>query len=155
MNIDIIRADLNDPEHASHILFLTNEYAKSEMGGGKPLPDQVQKNLVEGMKKMPTVVVFLALKNKKPVGIANCFIGYSTFYAKELINVHDLGVVASERGQGIGSKLLQKVTNYAEEHDFCKVTLEVLRNNPARRLYEREGFEYGEPYYFFMNKYLM
>jgi GNAT superfamily N-acetyltransferase len=103
---------------------------------------------------MPTAIVFMALKDGKPVGIANCFVGYSTFYAKKLINVHDLGVIESERGQGIGGMLLKKVSDYAKEQDFCKVTLEVLQHNPARRLYEREGFEYGDPPYYFMNKYL-
>lgn len=154
MSIQIIEADLHNPEHEKHILFLTNSYAMSEMGGGKPLKDEVKENLVSGMKAMPTAIVFIAMKGDSPVGIANCFLGYSTFYARQLINIHDLGVVPEERGQGIGGQLIKAVTDKAEELNCCKVTLEVLKHNPARRLYEREGFEYGDPPYFFMNKYL-
>jgi GNAT superfamily N-acetyltransferase len=154
MSLKIIEADLDNPTHAEHILFLTNTYAMDEMGGGKPLADEVQENLVEGMKAMPTTLVFIALKDEKPVGIANCFLGYSTFFAKQLINIHDLGVIPDARGQGVGGILIEAVTQKAKDLDCCKVTLEVLENNPARRLYEREGFKYGDPQYFFMNKYL-
>lgn len=155
MSLKIIEADLNNSEHAKHILFLTNTYAMDIMGGGKPLKESVQENLVEGMKAMPTALVFIAYKDGDPVGIANCFYGYSTFYAKKLINIHDLGVVPEGRGKGVGAALIQAVTDKAKATDCCKVTLEVLENNPARRLYEREGFEYGEPPYFFMSKYLI
>lgn len=154
MSLKIIEADLDNSEHAEHILFLTNTYAMDIMGGGKPLKDSVQQNLVEGMRKMPTAVVFIAYEYDKPVGIANCFYGYSSFYAKKLINIHDLGVVPEARGKGVGAALIQAVTDKAKATDCCKVTLEVLENNPARRLYEREGFEYGDPHYFFMSKYL-
>lgn len=154
MSIQIIEADLDNPEHEDHIIYLTNTYALSEMGGGKPLSDEVKKNLVSGMRAMSTAIVFIALKDEQPVGIANCFLGYSTFYAKQLINIHDLGVIPEARGNGIGGQLIQAVTDKAKELDCCKVTLEVLKNNPARRLYERQGFEYGDPPYFFMNKYL-
>ncbi len=154
MSLNIIEADLENSGHAEHILFLTNTYAMDIMGGGKPLKDSVQQNLVEGMKKMPTAVVFIAYEDDKPVGIANCFYGYSTFYAKKLINIHDLGVVPEARGKGVGAALIQAVSEKAKATDCCKVTLEVLENNPARRLYERQGFEYGDPHYFFMSKYL-
>ena len=152
MSLTITEADLDNKLHREHILFLTNTYAMDEMGGGAPLPDKVQQNLLNGMRDMPTTIVFIAYDEDKPVGIANCFYGYSTFYAKKLINVHDLGVVPEARGKGIGGALLRAVTEKAKSEDCCKVTLEVLDNNPARRLYEREGFEYGDPHYFFMTK---
>ncbi len=155
MNIQILEADFNNPKHVEHILFLTNTYAKDIMGGGKALSKEVQETMIDGYKAMSTALPFLAYVDDKPVGVANCFWGYSTFYAKKLINIHDLGVVPEARGLGIGKALIDAVVTKAKEHDCCKVTLEVLENNPARRLYEREGFEYGNTPFFYMSKLLV
>lgn len=152
MNIKIIEANLENATHCKHLLFLTNTYALDVMGGGKPLTEFVHDNLIEGLKEVPNSLTFLAYNGDKPVGVANCFIGYSTFYAKKLINIHDLGVVPDARGNGVGKALIDAVYEKAKELDCCKVTLEVLENNTARRLYEREGFEYGEPKFFFMTR---
>lgn len=152
MSITIIEADLENETHAEHILFLTNAYSLDIMGGGKPLPTFVQENMIRGLREVPNALVFIAYEDKEPIGVANCFIGYSTFYAKKLINIHDLGVVPEARGKGVGKALIDAVSQKAKELDCCKVTLEVLENNPARRLYEREGFEYGDPKFFFMTK---
>ena len=40
------------------------------------------------------------------VGLIDCFAGFSTFAAKPLLNVHDIVVHASRRGQGIAQALL-------------------------------------------------
>lgn len=154
MSIRIIEANLDNETHADHVLYLTNAYSMDPMGDGKPLSDDIQDNLIEGLKAMPTTLIFLAMDGSKPVGIATCFVGFSTFNARKLINIHDIGVLPSARGKGVGSQLIDAVSNKAIEMDCCKVTLEVLQNNAARRLYEREGFEYGDPFYYFMNKYL-
>lgn len=154
MTISIIEADLENEAHASAIISVTNAYAKDIMGGGKPLSAQVRKRMISGMKSFSGTLVFLAKDDADFVGVANCFMGYSTFFAKPLINIHDLAVLPKARGKGVGTKLIEAVTKKAMKMDCCKVTLEVLENNPARNLYEREGFEYGDPKYFFMSKYL-
>lgn len=152
MNLSIIEAELENPIHTEHIVYLTNTYAKDIMGGGKSLPENVLENMISGIQETSNTLIFIAYEDDVPLGIANCFIGYSTFYAKKLINIHDLGVVPEARGKGVGKALIDAVSQKAKELDCCKVTLEVLENNPARRLYEREGFEYGEPQFFFMTK---
>ena len=152
MAVTIIEADLENPTHCEHVLFLTNTYALDVMGGGKPLSEFVRQNLIKGLKETPHSLVFLAYEGDKPIGVANCFIGYSTFYAKKLINIHDLVVAPKARGKGVGKALIDAVYAKAIELDCCKVTLEVLENNPARRLYEREGFKYGDPKFYFMTK---
>ncbi len=152
MILSIVQANLENPIHTKHILYLTNMYAKDIMGGGNPLPEFVHENLISGLKQTPNSLIFLAYDGDEPIGVANCFIGYSTFYAKKLINIHDLGVEPNSRGKGVGKALIDAVSNKAKELDCCKVTLEVLENNPARKLYEREGFDYGDPKFYFMNK---
>ena len=154
MSIRIVQADLKNSDHQQHIIELTNAYALDPMGGGQPLREEVRKNMIAGLQEMPTSMVLLAFNEDQPVGIANCFWGYSTFFAKKLINIHDLAVLPQARGLGVGKGLIDKVKEIAEEADCCKITLEVLENNPARRLYEREGFQYGETPYFFMSCYL-
>lgn len=154
MSISVIQANLEDEKHAEAIVSITNNYAMDIMGGGKALSEEVRETMISGMKAFHGTLVFLAESEGRFIGVANCFKGYSTFFAKPLINIHDLAVLPEARGKGVGKKLIEAVTQKAEELNCCKVTLEVLENNPARRLYEREGFEYGDPQYFFMSKYL-
>lgn len=154
MNINVIQANLEEEKHAEAIVSINNSYAMDIMGGGKPLSNEVQTTMIAGMKSFHGTLVFLAQSEDRFIGVANCFMGYSTFFAKPLINIHDLAVLPEARGKGVGKKLIEAVTRKAEELGCCKVTLEVLENNPARGLYEREGFEYGDPKFFFMTKYL-
>ena len=57
----------------------------------------------------------------------------------EAILVVDLALVATRRGQGIGTCLLQRLIDEAEE-EGRSIELHVEVTNPARRLYERLGF---------------
>jgi ribosomal protein S18 acetylase RimI-like enzyme len=57
------------------------------------------------------------------------------------VNVHDVAVLASHRGQRVGERMLALAELIARERGACKLTLEVLQGNrSARRLYERFGF---------------
>jgi GNAT superfamily N-acetyltransferase len=150
----IVEADLSNKEHADALLFVTNEYAKDPMGLGKPLPENIRENLIDEIKKFPVWLSFLAFYDDQPAGIANCVYSFSTFNAAKVINVHDLAVLPTFRSKGIGESLLAAVEKKAEEKKCCKVTLEVREDNRARNLYERMGFEYGDPAMFFMSKYL-
>jgi ribosomal protein S18 acetylase RimI-like enzyme len=47
---------------------------------------------------------------------------------------------------------MKAVEKRAMEENCYKITLEVREDNRARSLYERFGFEYGEPRMFFMEK---
>ena len=140
-SVNVIRADLNDPRHGEAVVEILDDYAKDIMGGGNPLPDKVRENLVDGLRRHPTSMVFLAYRDGRPVGVAVCFVGFSTFAALPLVNVHDLAVSPSLRRRGIGRKLLESVQAKALELGCGKVTLEVRDDNPAaERLYRSFGF---------------
>ncbi len=143
--IEIIQADLNRKDHQQAIVALTANYARDPMGTGGPLDDEVLHLLIPGLKRHPTTLVFLAYVSGEAVGIATCFRGFSTFHAKPLINIHDLEVLPSHRGRGIGRKLLEHVERVARRSGCCKLTLEVGQDNPAKRLYEEFGF--SQPVY--------
>lgn len=115
------------------------------MGSNKPLPEYVQMNLIPGLRRHPTTrIVFAESKTEENVwsvvGMALCFLGFSSFRAKPLLNIHDLIVQDDARGLGIGGKLLDAVADLARSENCCLVTLEVRQDNPARRLYAKKGF---------------
>lgn len=83
----------------------------------------------------------LAFDGAQPVGLINCIEGFSTFACRPLVNVHDVVVLQSHRGQRITQRMLARVEQEAMARGACKLTLEVLQGNaPALRAYEREGF---------------
>lgn len=150
--LDIIEADLENEDHTAAILAITDAYALDPMGLKRPLSDDVKAVLIRELYHFPGSISFIAMLNDKPVGLANCFYGFSTFKAKKVLNIHDLAVLPEARGKGVGEALLSAVEKKAKETDCCKVTLEVREDNRARNLYERSGFDYGEPQMFFMEK---
>jgi len=139
--VEVVEADLDRSEHQAVTLELLDAYARDPMGNGAPLPDDVKRRLIPGLRQHPTTLVFLAYRGPDAVGMAVCFRGFSTFAAKPLINIHDLIVAPPQRGQGIGARLLEAVAQKARGTGCCKLTLEVQENNHrARRLYEAAGF---------------
>jgi ribosomal protein S18 acetylase RimI-like enzyme len=147
-SIRIIQADLNLPEHQRAVGELTSMYAADEMGNGAPLSTEILSRLIPGLRNHPTTIIFLAYDGEKPVGIANCFLGFSTFAAKPLINIHDLAVVPERRGQHVGRALLEAVEQHARQFGCAKVTLEVQENNKrAQQVYKSAGFVGGSYFY--------
>jgi ribosomal protein S18 acetylase RimI-like enzyme len=60
--------------------------------------------------------------------------------AEDDIRLVDIGLLPEHRGRGIGRQLLSELAAEADERQRT-VSLQVERSNPARRLYERLGFE--------------
>ena len=139
--IAIIEADLQQTDHQQAIVELLDAYARIPLIHGKPLTDEVKRNLIPGLQRMPTALVLLAYEGTRPVGLAICFGGFSTFAAQPLLNLHDIAVAESHRGQGVGRQLLDAVEAKAREQGCCKVTLEVDRQNDrARHVYQAAGY---------------
>ena len=109
MSIRILEADLNLPEHRAAVLAMVEAYSMDAMGSAKPLDPDVRARLVPGLQRHPTTLIFLAFDDEQPVGVAVCFIGFSTFAAKPLINIHDYMVVSAFRGKSVGRRLLEAV----------------------------------------------
>jgi GNAT superfamily N-acetyltransferase len=138
--LTIALADYSNPRDAADVVALLDAYARDPMGGGAPLRDDVKARLPSDLAAHPQAFPLLARIEDKAVGLANCFMGYSTFAAAPLVNIHDLAVLPGYRGAGIGKALLAAVETEALKRGASKVTLEVLSGNPARRLYAREGY---------------
>jgi ribosomal protein S18 acetylase RimI-like enzyme len=139
--ITIVPADLARPEHQQAVVDLIDAYSRDPMGDEKPLPDDVKQRLIPGLREHPTTIIFLAYDADKPVGIALCFRGFSSFYAMPLINIHDLAVLPDYRGKGIGRQLLLAVAERGRKIGGCKITLETQEHNhTAQKLYKSVGF---------------
>jgi len=142
MSIRIVEADLSLAEHQEAVLAMVDAYSRDAMGNGKPLDHDVRKRLIPGLQKHPTTLIFLAFDGVQPIGAAVCFIGFSSFAAKPIINIHDFVVLPTSRGKGIGRRLLEAVEAKARELGCCKLTLEVMdKNHQAVRMYQAAGFE--------------
>ena len=138
---EILIADYANEFHASAIVNLMNAYAMDKMGGGESLPETVKQNLVAEMAKVPNAFTVLSLVDGKPAGLINCFMGFSTFKAKPLINIHDIVVISDYRGLQLSQLMLNKVEVVALERNCCKLTLEVLQGNEvAQNAYVKFGF---------------
>ena len=139
--ITVRRADYGNAADGAALVALLDAYASDPAGGGEPLSDFARANLVPGLAARPTAFSILAFDGTQPVGLVNCIEGFSTFACKPLVNVHDVAVLASHRGQRIGEQMLALAEQMARERGACKLTLEVLSGNQgARKLYERIGF---------------
>jgi ribosomal protein S18 acetylase RimI-like enzyme len=138
----IVQADYALAEHADALVMLLDAYARDIAGGAEPLSEFVKSHLVRELASRPQVYSILAFEGDAPVGLVNCIEGFSTFACKPLVNVHDVAVLASHRGQGIAAQMLALAENIAQQRGAVKMTLEVLTGNrPAIALYERLGFE--------------
>ena len=139
--ISILKADLQNKNHAKATIDLLNHYSKDEMGGGQELSQFVKDNLVKELQRRKNAHVVLAFLAETPVGLVILIEGFSTFSCKPLLNIHDVVVMHGYRGQGISKKLLTKAEEIAISLGCCKLTLEVLEGNQlAQAAYRASGF---------------
>lgn len=137
----VVLADYRDPRDAEAVVALLDAYARDPMGGGEPLADDVRARVVPGLAAQPGAFSLIARLDGEAVGLANCFMGYSTFAARPIVNLHDIVVLPGHRGRGVARALFAALETEARARGACKVTLEVLSGNaPARALYASLGY---------------
>jgi len=137
----IREAKLSDEGDAESLVEIVDSYARGPGGQNAPLTDEARAVLAKGVREHPSMFALLAFDGSRAVGAAVCYVGFSTFVGKPLINIHDLAVLPSHQGRGVGGDLLEAVAERARGIGACRVTLEVHESNGgARRLYERHGF---------------
>jgi ribosomal protein S18 acetylase RimI-like enzyme len=141
----ITLVDFSNATHRDAVVAMVNAYASDPKVGGVSLPEEVLNSLGKKLADHPTAIAWLAWCGNEPVGVLVGFLGFSTFAARPLLNIHDLAVLAMQRGQGVGGRLLAAAETYARERGCCALTLETRGDNvAAQRLYRRAGFEGAE-----------
>lgn len=135
--------DYLDPQQADALVRLLDAYACDPAGGGQALDAEAKRQLPAALAARPQAFSVLAYDAQdEPVGLINCFEGFSTFACRPLVNVHDVVVLAHARGQGVAQQMLAAVEEEARRRGACKLTLEVLSGNaPALNAYRRAGFD--------------
>jgi GNAT superfamily N-acetyltransferase len=155
IDVHFVFCSFSNPYHCTRVAELINEYISDPMGGGKPLTKRDQLYLVDGLANHPSSFVLFACCNDTIVGLATCFINFSTFKIKPYINIHDIIVDKQYRGMGVGEKILEQIEKIAIEKKYCKVNLEVRNDNlVAQHLYKKMGFQESNPPMFFWTKFL-
>ena len=141
MPLQVLPVDYQNPAHRQALVMLLDAYAQDPMGGGEPLAQDVKARLCDDLARRADAASFSAWLDDAPVGLVNCIEGFSTFACRPLVNVHDVVVIASHRGAGVGRLMLERVIELSHRRGACKLTLEVLSGNrSAIALYERLGF---------------
>lgn len=141
MTVQVLAVDLKNGPISKSWLELLDHYAADPMGGGSGLSSYAREHLVERLRELPGFHGALAWEEGQPVGLINGFLGFSTFAAQPLLNIHDVVTRRDCRGRGIAQALLAWAAQRARELGCCKLTLEVLsQNRRALASYERAGF---------------
>jgi len=142
--------DLDNQNHVDALLALMNDYMLDDMGLNSPLSAELGQKIVVGLRNQSNYIGFLLKSSDLYVALANSFVGFSTFKAKRLINIHDFVVTKSFRRQGVAKVFLNSIKQYGGINDYCKVTLEVRHDNPkAQSLYRKLDFNECEPPMYF------
>ena len=147
---EMVLVDLNNSTHKNAFLSLMNDYMLDNMGLNEPLPVELGERIVKGLMQQSNYLGFLLKDDDNYIALANSFIGFSTFKAKQLINIHDFIVTPDSRKYGAGKALLDSIAVYAKENEYCKITLEVRYDNEkAQSLYKKVGYlECNPPMHF-------
>jgi ribosomal protein S18 acetylase RimI-like enzyme len=151
----VVLANLDDEAHQAAIVAMLDMYCRDEFGDGQPLSTAARERLIPGLQKHGGARVFLAYEADRPVGLAICLLGFSTFRGLAVLNIHYIAVDPSFRGRGVGRELLAAVEAHARELGCGKVTLEVRSDNArAMAAYRRAGFQPTQPETFFWSRLL-
>ena len=142
---EVKAVDFSNSIDCKHFCELLNHYAMDPMGGGESLPIATLEKVCVDLRNWPGALSFMAFEKEhpdEPLRLINCFMAYSTFKAKPILNVHDIVVKRESRYQGVGRKMLTHIEEHAKKMGCCKLTLEVLTGNTqALNAYEAFGFE--------------
>ncbi|WP_418264111.1 N-acetyltransferase family protein [Flavobacterium faecale] len=128
------------PQDMNAVLELIQELAHFEKE-----PEAVEitaEDLIQdGFGEHPLFGVFVAENNNTIVGMALYYFKYSTWKGKS-IHLEDLIVTASERGNGIGQKLLEQMVLLAQQEQVKRLEWNVLDwNTAAIDFYVQSGAE--------------
>ena len=111
----------------------------------------LQDVLRDGFGETPIYESWLAESEGKAQGLATFFLTYSTFKGKPCLYLDNLFVRDNARGQGIGEKLIDRVSRRAVELNCWRMELYVHKRNPACGFYEKLGFSQTPYRVYFMS----
>lgn len=116
----------------------------------KPADTAGAREFLAGRMSAGESVVFIARDGEgRALGFTQLYPLFSSTRMRPMWLLNDLFVTADARGQGVGAALLERARTHARETGACELMLETANDNPARRLYERSGYEHVTEYAFY------
>lgn len=149
MSMVLREATAEDVDSVVHLVGAMLRDMASYGGRALDAEDQVESELrahfTGGLGDRDHVVLLVALEGseKAPVGVIEASVRppHSIFRSRRVLHIHSIYVDPGRRREGIGHTLLDAALEWGREAGCVEAELNVLVNNPARRLYERTGFE--------------
>lgn len=98
-----------------------------------------------GFGDNPLFEAFIAERDGSAVGLCIFFYTFSTWLGEPGVYVQDLYVADSERGTGLGRRLLAATAGFGRERNATHLRLTVdSQNTSAKRFYEYVGMEFRD-----------
>lgn len=94
--------------------------------------DDQRRRFAQFMDEGAGEMMFLLLQDGQAIGMTNY-----EFSGEDALDICNICLLPQYRGRGVGGALLKQ---YIAQNTRPVLTLQVYKNNPARRLYERLGF---------------
>ena len=85
-------------------------------------------------------IIFMLYENENAIGFTQLFPLFSSVSMQHMYLLNDLYIEKNYRGQGYGKLLIDEAKKLCRSKNFKGLALQTEQNNPAQRLYEREGF---------------
>ena len=104
------------------------EYMLAEMYSSAEISNQL---------KNPNYFYYFILQNEVPAG----FIGFEFHYGKETTKLHRIYLLEEFKGKGLGKKGLEFLKEKVSETSNNRIILNVNKDNPAKAMYESQGFQ--------------
>ena len=84
---------------------------------------------------------FIVIVDSKIVGLAYCY-DLTRLDGKSMLYMHSVGILPEYQNMGLGSKLIEYVTNYGRENGFSELFVITDKGNKrACRVYEKAGLK--------------
>ncbi|NQX78147.1 GNAT family N-acetyltransferase [Gilvibacter sp.] len=125
-------------EHLNHLTPLFNGYRvfyKQESN-----PAAAKAFLQERFEKQDSVIFLAQDENGNALGFTQLYPSFSSVAMKRVYILNDLFVTPEARGQQVGTALLEQAKSFAQEQGARGLVLETGADNPAQKLYEKNGW---------------
>lgn len=124
------------PTDVSAIMRLIHELALFEKAPNEVIASE-ETLLKSGFGENPLFISWVAEMQGNVVGMALCYIRYSTWKGP-LLYLEDLVVTENARGMGIGKVLFEQCIDFAKARNYSRMVWQVLDwNEPAIEFYRR------------------
>jgi ribosomal protein S18 acetylase RimI-like enzyme len=138
--VSLRRAKIEDLPHLVALFGAYREFYRQT-----PTPADEREFLAARLER-EEAVVFLAERDGAAVGFTLLYPSFSSLSLRPIWVLNDLYVLPAERRHGVGALLLRHALEFARASGADYLTLETAKDNPARRLYEAEGWRRDEEF---------